>query len=168
MSELKDDISYDIHASVAIEASPEKVYAVASDITRMGEWSPENLGGEWTRGEPGAVGSRFLGRNRDGERVWTTECEVVAADPGFRFAWVVLSPVDDADTSVWSFDIEPAGHGSLLTQRYVMRELRNGLRSLLEQMPPEKAETFLEDRRAQLQDALRQTIEGIRKTVENR
>ncbi|RCW47015.1 hypothetical protein DFQ14_101358 [Halopolyspora algeriensis] len=76
--------------------------------------------------------------------------------------------MDDADTSVWSFDIEAADHGSLLTQRYVMRGLRNGLRSLMERMPPEKAETFLEDRRAQLQDGLRQTVKGIKRTVENR
>lgn len=32
-------------ASIDIAAPPEAVYAMVSDITRMGEWSPEAVGG---------------------------------------------------------------------------------------------------------------------------
>jgi hypothetical protein len=34
-------------ASLDIHASPEAVYDLVSDLPRMGEWSPENIGGEW-------------------------------------------------------------------------------------------------------------------------
>jgi len=36
-------------ASIEIHASPEAVYALVSDLPRMGEWSPENIGGEWQK-----------------------------------------------------------------------------------------------------------------------
>lgn len=160
--------SYDIHASARVDASPDAVYAVASDITRMGEWSPECVGGEWKQGEPGALGSRFLGHNRAGERTWSAECEVVGAEPGRRFAWAVLSSSPDNENSVWSFEVEPDGDGSLLTQRYRMHTVPGGLRQVMAELPPEKAETFLEERRTQLQDAMRQTVEGVKKAVENR
>jgi Polyketide cyclase / dehydrase and lipid transport len=37
-------------ASIEIQASPEAVYDLVSDLPRMGEWSPENIGGEWQGG----------------------------------------------------------------------------------------------------------------------
>ena len=57
---------HDMHLEIStiINASPQDVYGLVSDLGRMGEWSTENIGGEWTHGTPGAVGSRFLGTNR--------------------------------------------------------------------------------------------------------
>lgn len=86
MDQETSEPTYDIHAAVHVKAAPEDVYRVAADITRMGEWSPECTGGEWTEGTPGATGSRFLGHNCVGERTWSAECQVVAAEPGRRFA----------------------------------------------------------------------------------
>ena len=34
-------------ARIEIQASPEAVYDLVSVLPRMGEWSPENIGGEW-------------------------------------------------------------------------------------------------------------------------
>ena len=34
-------------ASIEINASPDAVYDLVSDLPRMGEWSSENIGGEW-------------------------------------------------------------------------------------------------------------------------
>jgi Polyketide cyclase / dehydrase and lipid transport len=45
-------------ASIEIHASPEAVYDLISDLPRMGEWSPENIGGEWQGGGSGQVGDR--------------------------------------------------------------------------------------------------------------
>ncbi len=158
---------FDLSTSTHVSATPEAVYALVHDITRMGEWSPENTGGEWTSGDPGTVGARFHGHNSTPHRSWTTECEVVDARPGRRFAWSVLSPVDPADTSLWSFELSPDGAGTLLTQHYVMSRMRNGLRTLMSGMSDEQAEQFLKERRHALQDALRTTVEGIRKSVED-
>src|SRR4051812_29945801 len=53
--------------SIEIEATPEDVYALVSDITRMGEWSPECRRCTWTKGASGpAVGARFRARNKGG------------------------------------------------------------------------------------------------------
>ena len=37
-------------ASIEIQASPEAIYALVSDLPRMGEWSPECRGATWRRG----------------------------------------------------------------------------------------------------------------------
>jgi len=52
--------------SVEIAASPQAVYDLVSAVTRMGEWSPENVGADWTGGTPGTEGSTFEGHNRIG------------------------------------------------------------------------------------------------------
>ena len=62
------------------------VYAALTDITRMGEWSPENYHAEWNEGfDHAAVGAKFTGHNRHGDKEWTTEAEVVELVPDRRF-----------------------------------------------------------------------------------
>ena len=56
-------------ASIEIHTSPEAVYDLVSDLPRMGEWSPENIGGEWQGGGSGNVGDRYIGHNRTSARV---------------------------------------------------------------------------------------------------
>ncbi len=68
-------------ASVHIDAEPDAVYELISDITRMGEWSPECQGGDWIDGATPSVGSQFHGRNRRGDNEWTTPNTVIAAKP---------------------------------------------------------------------------------------
>lgn len=46
-------------ATVTIDASPALLYDLTSDVTRMGEWSPECTSCEWID-TPGEPGSRFL------------------------------------------------------------------------------------------------------------
>lgn len=55
-----------VAASVArvIGAPAEVVYDLVSDVTRMGDYSPENTGGTWLDGATGpAVGARVTGTN---------------------------------------------------------------------------------------------------------
>src|SRR5262249_38868847 len=75
-------------ASIEIHASPEAVYDLVSDLPRMGEWSPENIGGEWQGGGSGKVGDRFIGRNRAGERTWAVPVLVTRAERGRCFEFV--------------------------------------------------------------------------------
>lgn len=71
-----------------VAAAPSTLYAMVSDVTRMREWSPENVECAWTGGatEP-VVGARFKGKNQRGWRRWSTVNEVVEADPGKAFAF---------------------------------------------------------------------------------
>lgn len=104
-----DPIAYE-DASIEIAASPEDVYALVSDITRMGEWSPENVGGRWLDGGTGVAGDRFEGHNRSGERAWSRECEVVVAKPGRDFTFVVGGV--EANQTWWSYEMEPIPTGN--------------------------------------------------------
>ncbi|MEY2404840.1 MAG: hypothetical protein QOD38_2391 [Acidimicrobiaceae bacterium] len=100
-------------ARIHIEASPEAVYAMVSDITRMGEWSPENTGGEWLGGaSAAAVGSRFKGKNKR-KSGWSTKCTVTVASPGREFAF----DVGNGGTK-WRYCFEPAGAGTDVTESF--------------------------------------------------
>ena len=70
-------------ATIQIQAPPEKVYAMLSDVTRMGEWSPECVKAEWVEGATGpASGARFKGSNKKGILRWSTKPTVKVAEPG--------------------------------------------------------------------------------------
>ena len=68
----------DIEVSRDIAASPAAVFAALTDITRMGEWSPENYRSEWNEGYDHAeVGAEHTGHNRNGDKEWTTMSRIV-------------------------------------------------------------------------------------------
>jgi uncharacterized protein YndB with AHSA1/START domain len=101
----------DVVVERRIAASPELLWAMVSDVTRMGEWSPETTACKWTKGASGPeVGARFRGANRRGVRRWSTTCEVTAADPGERFVFDVrVGPIVYA---AWGYELEPDGDGA--------------------------------------------------------
>ena len=39
-----------LEISTDVEADAGVIYNLISDLSRMGEWSTENIGGEWTEG----------------------------------------------------------------------------------------------------------------------
>lgn len=96
--------------TVHMSASPERVFALVSDVTRIGKYSPETFEAEWIDGATGpAVGARFRGhvkRNGRGPIYWTT-CEVVACEPSREFAFAVLTRGRPLNT--WRYVIEPRG-----------------------------------------------------------
>src|SRR5581483_3439491 len=95
-------------ATLAIAAKPSDIYALISDVTRMGEWSPECVGCDWIDGHSSAVvGAQFHGHNRNNGNEWTTPNTIVAADEGREFAWVVGTP--DFEVCRWRFVLEPNG-----------------------------------------------------------
>ena len=80
-----------VSGSITVAARPEEVYALVSDLPRMGEWSPENTGGRWVGGATGpAPGARFRGTNRNGRHRWATVVTVTEPTPPTRFAFRLL------------------------------------------------------------------------------
>jgi hypothetical protein len=76
--------------SVIVALDPDTLYALISDVTRMGEWSPICKACWWDDPAVGpTVGAWFTGRNELPERTWETRSQVVSADPGREFAWEV-------------------------------------------------------------------------------
>src|SRR3954447_12991823 len=110
----------EVEVAQTIAADPVVVYDLVSDVTRMGEWSPETTGCRWLRGATGpAVGAKFKGTNRHLVYRWSTTCTVVDADPGRRFAFTVAwGPVP---ISRWSYDFRPDGAGCVVTEGWIDR-----------------------------------------------
>ena len=103
-------------ASIEIDASPLAVYELVSDVTRMGEWSPEATGADWIDGGTGKAGDWFEGHNKAGDREWSRACEVATAEPGKDFTFVVGGVEENC--TWWSYEMEAVGTGTRLTERW--------------------------------------------------
>lgn len=107
-----------ISRSTDVAADPGTVWAMVTDLPRMGEFSPENVGGEWVGGATGpAPGARFRGTNVNGERRWWTKVTVVECEPPRRFTFDVRTPFG-VRVSRWSYEITPTATGCLLTEHW--------------------------------------------------
>ena len=103
--------------SIDIEASPEIVYAILTDLTRISELSPECYKAEWENSSTGAaVGAKFRGYNQNGNHKWDQGCVVVAADPGKEWAFDV--PADDGRATTWRYEMAPTDNGCRVTESF--------------------------------------------------
>ena len=132
-------------AEVYIEAPPERVWGMVSDIFLMTELSSELQEVAWLDGAPEhqagegpAVGRRFTGRSAHpamGE--WDTVSTVIQCDPPRCFAWAVGDPAHPGAT--WRFTLKPEGQGTRLEQWYQMGPARSGLSIAIDAMPDKEA-----------------------------
>lgn len=99
--------------SLRIEATPERIYDIVTDIAQMGRLSPECTGGRWLGGASGpAVGARFRGHNKRGIVRWSTTNRVVEADPGRAFAF------ETQQSGVrWTYRLAADGSGTVVTEQ---------------------------------------------------
>jgi hypothetical protein len=110
-----------MHDSVTVHmnATPDAVWDLVSDVTKIGRYSPETFEAEWTNGATGpAVGATFRGhvkRNQKGPTYWT-ECVVVTCEPGREFAFDVIT--GGKALNRWGYVIEPAGDGADVTESF--------------------------------------------------
>jgi uncharacterized protein YndB with AHSA1/START domain len=105
--------------TVEVDATPEQVWALLSDITRAGEWSHENKGGEWLDGATAAApGARFRGRNRNGRQKWSRVCEVLTADAPEVLSWRTVPSRIYPDSTRWTYELTSVGSGCRITQRF--------------------------------------------------
>lgn len=94
-----------------------RVWAMVSDLPRMGEWSPETTGGRWKDGATGpAVGAKFVGRNRLGVLRWSTLATVVGCEKPTEFAFDVSS--GPFKVSRWAYRISPTDSGCEVTETW--------------------------------------------------
>jgi len=101
-------IPLDVSVGRIIEAPAEAVYDLVSDVTTMGEYSPENTGAVWIGDATGPmVGARFRGTNRIGSMRWSTKSTITDADRGRLFAFRVAGRA--SSTWIYRFDPVPGG-----------------------------------------------------------
>jgi hypothetical protein len=146
--------------SITVEASPEALYDLVSDVTRTGSWSPVCKSCWWDEGaEAGQVGAWFTGRNELPNRTWETRSQVVVAERGREFAWVV-----GGSLVRWGFSMDPTQTGTTLTESWEF--LPDGI-AMFEERFADEAEVQIADRTRQALEGIPQTLAAIKRIAES-
>jgi hypothetical protein len=112
-----------MHDSVTVHmaAPPGKIWDLVSDVTRIGEFSPETFEAEWLEGATGpAVGAKFRGhvkRNGKGPIYWVT-CTVMVSEPGREFTFGTAGKTEPLN--VWSYRLESKDDGTDVTESFTL------------------------------------------------
>jgi hypothetical protein len=116
------DISgYRHSGSVTIATGPDAVYAIVSDVGRIGELSPVCKSGAWDDdAQAGKEGAWFTGHNVLGSYSWDTHCKVVAAAPGREFTFINYGPGRESELVRWGYTFEPDGDGTKVTESWTL------------------------------------------------
>lgn len=142
-------------ASVRVDAAPQDVFAHLTDLALLPLLSPENVRCEFLDdADQLAVGVRFRGHNEVGDYRWHADCVVTVFDPPRRFAYDV--PPDFEHATTWSYEIEPDGAGSIVTETFDAPLLRM----------PDLYPGRIEGRRDNLEKGCRITMENLKAALE--
>jgi hypothetical protein len=102
-----------------MRAVPDEVWALVSDVTRIGEFSPETFEAVWTHGATGpAVGARFKGhvkRNGVGPTYWSP-CTVTRCEENEVFEFAV--GLDGNALTTWGYRLGAEGDGTRVTEYF--------------------------------------------------
>lgn len=147
-----------VSASTEILADPKIVYDLVSDLTRMGEWSPENRGGKWRGGATSAVpGAKFKGKNKMGWRSWSTDVVVTEATAPEKFAFKCSAM--GMPVALWSYEITPNATGCTVTESF--EDQRSGF---LKKVAP--VLTGVKDRDSHNKTCMETTLANLKKAAE--
>jgi uncharacterized protein YndB with AHSA1/START domain len=147
-------------ATIYIDALPETVYALVSDVSRMGEWSPECKRCVWLDGATGpAEGARFKGSNRGALLRWSTKPRVLVAEEGREFAFATLWR--GAPFTQWTYYFEPSGDGTEVTESFEMMADQPAVNEFIGNKL-----MHINDRRANLIEGMQTTLERIKTAAE--
>jgi len=137
-------------------------YNAVSDVTRMGQWSPESRGARVPGGlGPVRVGTRFVGLNRASWLPWATLCTVVSAEQGTRFSFKVSFL--GVALSQWTYRFTEVPGGCEVTEEWL--DLRSGVAGrLLTAVAP--VVTGVVRRRERNRATMRATLTALRAALE--
>lgn len=114
----EDDTDATGSATTVISKPIGEVFDAISDITRMGEWSPECTAGRWIEGADGpAVGAKFEGDNVASIgpitlKKWTTTSEVTEFEPNETFEFM------SAGYTRWRYDFIEREGKTVVTESF--------------------------------------------------
>ena len=144
---------------VFIDASPERVYDVISDVRRMGEWSPDVQEVYFVEGyQETAEGAKFEGKDNEGLLGRKSYCKVHTARRGEELAWEVLD--GEFPLTRWRYQLHTDGEGT-----------RVQATAELVRVPTSMKLQFLlhggqEGRMKKLEQSMQTTLERIKESVE--
>ena len=147
--------------SIHIAVPRAQVWELVTAMERYGEWSSENAGGYWRKGEDGEpgtglVGDQFVGINRRDGAEWKAPVEIIERDEGRAFCFVTGGK--DMDLARWRYQLEDADGGTLLTEEW---QLRN--RAFFVDLG---GEDEIARRAANAEESIGATLRGMKATAE--
>jgi hypothetical protein len=146
--------------TLAIAASPDAVYDLVADVTRMGEWSPVCTHAEWDDDSR----TWFSGTNVNAERTWTTKCRVEVADRGKEFTFVNCGSGGDIDLVRWSYTFAPASAGTEVTERW---QVLPGYTDFMARVAPGMdVAAYLDGVKPTTQQSMRDTLANLKSGAE--
>src|SRR5687767_12902366 len=116
-------------ASIDIAATPGAVWALLSDIPRMGQWSPVCRRCDYLDGAASpSPGTRFVGHNRQAGARWSRTCVITVCAPERELAFHTL--FRDAIGTRWRYRLEPTAGGTHLTEDYELLAMPRWVRAM--------------------------------------
>ncbi|MEI2730765.1 MAG: SRPBCC family protein [Dermatophilaceae bacterium] len=147
----------DLRDTIHIDAPADLVYAMVSDLTRMGEWSPECDRVTWRGGATGPVkGAKFMGHNRVGTLQWFTLGTITAAEPGHLAFEIAIGPMR---ISRWEYFIAPDPEGTGCTVAEQWTDMRAKATRLM-------SDRVIGDRVARNRRGIRLTLAALKRSAE--
>lgn len=117
--------------SRTIHATPDAVWAVVGDMTRMPEWSEELESIDVIDGDGRSPGSRLRGNNRRDERRWSMTCVVDTFTEGRELAFHTENEAGEARTRWW-YRLEPCEDGTVVTEGFLRVAKLGRIRAMAE------------------------------------
>ena len=151
---------YQHSETLTIAASPDGVYDLVADITRIGEWSPVCKSAVWDDDSH----AWFTGTNVIPERSWVTKCRVDVAERGKEFTFVNCGMDGDVDLVRWSYTFAPAGDGTEVTEHWQVLPGYAGFMGRL--APGMDLATYLDGVMPTTQEGMRQTLANLKAGAE--
>ena len=148
--------------SIEINASPETVWSLVTDMERYGEWSSENTGSYWRKKEDGVpgtgeVGDEFVGINRRGDDEWKALVEIIVREENNAFAFVTGGTA--MNLIHWRYDLEPNDSGTTLTESWALRNLSP--------LMVEHGDEEIQYRAANARESITATLKGMKAAAES-
>lgn len=103
-----------VTATVQIDARPEVVYGLITDLPTLASLAEEAVAMEWRKGDAVRPGAVFTGHNASARRRWSTKCTITDAEPGRLFAFDVTHTV--LPIARWQYDIVADDGGCRVTE----------------------------------------------------
>jgi putative intracellular protease/amidase len=153
---VADQGSPALHVSVSqlIPADPLTVYDHLSDITTIGQRSPETHAAKWI-----TQGKKFKGYNHIGPLYrWSTVCKVTEDAPGRTFAFDVAWP----SKTTWRYDLAATDDGTEVTLTMTKMQPQAAPVLAIQRM------VGVHDRAGHLRTGMEQTLKGLAEQVQQR
>jgi hypothetical protein len=145
--------------SILVARSAGGLYDMVSDVTRIGEWSPVCKACWWDEGNSARAGDWSTGSHTTADRTWETRSEVVVAERGREFAFVV-----GGSYVRWGYTFTVVGEGTRVTESWEF--LPEGIAMFVEKFGAD-TQTQISIRTEAARDGIPVTLAALKRTAES-